>query len=68
MSFLKKEYKYLLFILPAFLIYTIITVVPVFYTFFYSLTDFNGLSKDYTLSAWKTMSKSLRHPTSGSRS
>ena len=46
MSFLKKEYKYLLFILPAFLIYTIITVVPVFYTFFYSLTDFNGLSKD----------------------
>ena len=25
MKFLKKEYKYLLFILPAFLIYTIIT-------------------------------------------
>ena len=47
MKFLKKEYKYLLFILPAFLIYTIITVIPVIYTLFYSFTDFDGLSKSF---------------------
>ena len=46
-SFLKKEYKYLLFILPAFLIYTIVTVIPVIGTFFYSFTNFNGLSMDF---------------------
>ena len=47
MKFLKKEYKYILFILPAFLVYSIITVIPVLYTFFYSLTDFDGLSREF---------------------
>lgn len=46
-TFLKKEYKYLLFILPAFLIYTIVTVIPVIGTLFYSFTNFNGLSMDF---------------------
>lgn len=53
MKFLKKEYKYLLFILPAFLVYTIITVIPVLYTLGYSFTDFDGLSKNINFMGFK---------------
>src|SRR5258708_400102 len=41
---LKDEFPYLLFILPAFLIYTTITIIPFIYTFAYSFTNFDGLS------------------------
>ncbi len=34
----------MLFILPAFLIYTTITIIPFIYTFAYSFTNFDGLS------------------------
>jgi raffinose/stachyose/melibiose transport system permease protein len=44
--FLKTEGLYLLFVLPAFLIYTILTIIPLIYTFVYSFTDFDGLSLD----------------------
>lgn len=38
------ELPYLLFVLPAFVIYTILTVVPLGYTLVYSFTNFDGLS------------------------
>lgn len=47
MRFIKKEYPYLLFVLPAFLIYTTITIIPIVTTFFYSFTNFDGLSKNF---------------------
>lgn len=47
MNFLKKEYKYIMFMLPALAVYTIITIIPVIFTFVYSLTDFDGLSKNF---------------------
>ena len=40
----KNEFPYLLFILPAFLIYTVITIIPLIDTFAYSFTNFDGLS------------------------
>lgn len=36
---------YALFLAPAIIIYTIITFIPVVWTFFYSFTNFNGLSE-----------------------
>ena len=47
MNFLKKEYKYILFMLPALVVYTIITIIPVAFTFVYSFTDFDGLSRSF---------------------
>lgn len=41
---LNAELPYLLFVLPAFLIYTILTIIPLGYTFVYSFTNFDGLS------------------------
>lgn len=43
-KFLKREYPYLLFLVPAALIYTTITVIPTLYTFVYSFTNYNGLN------------------------
>lgn len=47
MNFLKKEYKYILFMLPALVVYTIITIIPVAFTLVYSFTDFDGLSRSF---------------------
>ena len=47
MHYLKKQYSYILFVLPAFLVYTIITIIPTLYAFFYSFTDYNGLAPKY---------------------
>ncbi len=44
LSKLKKNIPYAVFLLPAVIIYTIITVIPVLRTFFYSFTNYNGLS------------------------
>jgi raffinose/stachyose/melibiose transport system permease protein len=41
---LKKEAPYLLFVLPAFLIYTTLTILPTLTTFLYSFTNYDGLS------------------------
>jgi raffinose/stachyose/melibiose transport system permease protein len=41
---LKDKSPYILFVLPAFVIYTILTIIPLVYTFFYSFTNFDGLS------------------------
>lgn len=42
---LKKDFPYILFIIPAAMVYTIITIIPMIYTFFYSFTNYNGISK-----------------------
>jgi raffinose/stachyose/melibiose transport system permease protein len=44
MSALKNRSPYLFFVLPALIIYTILTIVPLLYTFIYSFTNFDGLS------------------------
>lgn len=40
----KRELPYLLFVLPAFLIYTTFTIIPTVITFLYSFTNFDGLT------------------------
>lgn len=48
MRFIKrKEFPYLLFVLPALLIYSTITIIPVINTFVYSFTNFDGLSPKF---------------------
>lgn len=42
---LKKEWPYLLFILPAFLGYTIFTIIPLFDSFKYAFTNWDGFLK-----------------------
>lgn len=42
----KRMLPYVLFLAPTFIAYTIITIIPVLWTLFYSFTDFDGLS-DY---------------------
>ena len=41
---LRDKSPYVLFVLPALIIYTILTVIPLLYTFAYSFTNFDGLS------------------------
>lgn len=47
MKFLKREYPYLLFIVPAAVIYTLITIIPTVYTLFYSFTNYNGMNPNF---------------------
>ncbi|PXX52006.1 carbohydrate ABC transporter membrane protein 1 (CUT1 family) [Hungatella effluvii] len=44
---LKKDIPYILFVLPAAVIYSVITIIPTIYTFFYSFTNYTGLSKQF---------------------
>lgn len=44
---LRKDIPYILFILPAATVYTIITIIPMLYTFFYSFTNKSGISKNF---------------------
>lgn len=43
---LKKEIPYLLFILPAFIVYTVLTVIPLSQTIALSFTDWNGYTME----------------------
>lgn len=43
---LKKEKMYLLFMLPALVMYTIFLIYPMITSFYYSLTDWDGLSRE----------------------
>jgi raffinose/stachyose/melibiose transport system permease protein len=47
MRSIKKEFPYLLFVLPAFILYTIVTIIPVLTTFVYSFTNFNGMTHSF---------------------
>ncbi len=40
----KNRSPYILFVLPALIIYTVLTIIPLLYTFVYSFTNFDGLS------------------------
>lgn len=44
---LKKAFQYEIFLLPAFLAFTLFTIIPLVKTIMYSVTDFNGISHDY---------------------
>ena len=43
---IKKEIPYLLFILPAFIVYTVLTVIPLVQTIGLSFTDWNGYTME----------------------
>lgn len=43
---MKKYFVDGIFILPAFIVFTVFLVIPVLSSFYYSLTDWNGLSPD----------------------
>ncbi len=40
----RNELPWLLLVAPAFLIYPVLTIIPLFHAFFYSFTNFNGLA------------------------
>ena len=44
---LKKAFQYEIFLLPAFIAFTLFTIIPLVKTIMYSVTDFNGISHDY---------------------
>ena len=44
---LKKIIQYEVFILPAFIAFTMFTTIPLIKTITYSITDFNGIGRDY---------------------
>jgi raffinose/stachyose/melibiose transport system permease protein len=41
---LKRELPYILFVVPAFLVYTTLTILPTLTTFLFSFTNYDGLS------------------------
>lgn len=45
----KREFSWFLFIVPAVIIYCIVTVIPTLETIGYSFTNFNGLSADFSI-------------------
>ena len=44
---LKKILQYEIFLIPAFATFTLFTIIPLVKTIAYSVTDFNGVNKDY---------------------
>jgi raffinose/stachyose/melibiose transport system permease protein len=44
---LRREIPYLLFIAPAFIIYTILTIIPLLTTVVYSFTNYDGLASNF---------------------
>lgn len=44
---LKKEIKWLLFILPILIVYLIFTIIPAMSSLYYSLTDWDGINKSF---------------------
>ncbi len=46
--FLKREIPWVLFILPALIVYCIVVVIPTAQTLGYSFTDYNGFSSDFS--------------------
>ena len=44
---LKKAIQYEIFLLPAFIAFTLFTIIPLVKTIMYSVTDFNGISHEY---------------------
>ena len=59
----KKEfYQYLTLVLPAFVIFTIGLIIPIFLAFRYSLTSWNGLTKEKTFVGLENYIKMLSDP------
>lgn len=44
---LKKAMQYEIFLLPAFAAFTVFTIIPLIKTIAYSVTDFDGVTRDY---------------------
>ena len=44
LQWLRNELPWLLLVAPAFIIYTVLTIIPLFQTFLYSFTNFSGLA------------------------
>lgn len=48
-SVLKRESPWVLFFLPALIVYSLVVVIPTISTFLFSFTNFNGLSVDFDI-------------------
>lgn len=46
-QYLKKEAPWILFVVPALIVYCIVVVIPTISTFIYSFTDYNGFSSAF---------------------
>ena len=44
---LKQSFQYEIFLIPAFVAFTLFTIIPLIKTIMYSVTDFNGISHEY---------------------
>lgn len=44
MNWLSRRRSFVLLVAPAFLVYTVFTVYPIFYSLYYSLTDYDGVA------------------------
>ncbi len=44
LQWLRNELPWLLLVAPVFIIYTVLTIIPLFQTFLYSFTNFSGLA------------------------
>lgn len=51
--FLKREIPWVLFILPALIVYCIVVVIPTVQTLGYSFTDYNGFSSEFGFTGLK---------------
>lgn len=60
---LQAEAPYLLFAAPAFIIYTILTIIPLGFTLYYSFTNFNGLARNYEFVGLNNYLRSLQTST-----
>lgn len=49
MRFIKKELPYLLFVLPTFILYTTITVIPILNTFFLLIYKLQRVISEYEI-------------------
>jgi raffinose/stachyose/melibiose transport system permease protein len=60
--FFERNATHFLFILPNFLLYTVLSVFPIFLGFYYSITDWNGVSPSYSITGINNYIKLLSDP------
>jgi raffinose/stachyose/melibiose transport system permease protein len=60
--FFERDITHFLFILPNFLLYSFLSVFPIFLGFYYSVTDWNGVSPKYDIIGISNYIKLLNDP------
>ncbi len=54
-----RKWPFILFVLPALVVYTIIVIIPLVQTFVYSFTDFDGINRNYNYIGLENYRKSF---------